>query len=447
MQIEWVNHASFILQSQNIRLLCDPWLEGRVFHEGWELLSPTAFTYENFDSITHLWFSHEHPDHFNPPNLKKIEIAYRQKIVVLYQKTKDKKVIEFCRDLGFKQVVEIAPGERIQLAEQFDLWCEPLGGRDSWLYCQIEGVTLLNLNDCVVDSREKAIKLRDRLGNIDILMTQFSYASWVGNDDEPRLRARQAKDKLMRLELQAKVLAPKYIFPFASFVTFCHTENRYMMSTVNRISQVVDAIAQKLPCNPVVLYPGDVLSVNGLEDLSHVDYQTALRKYQSDYTHALQLPPVTAASISWAQLQDNCRLFIDMLTRDNDRILLQALLRPTRLFISDLNMSLMLSLDGLDQIKSLEHDCDISLSSDALNYCFRFLWGGDTLDINGRFRIPGGSINYYRYLRFRQYGAVASVNNRGEQLVAIADLKKMQHVRMRKLLKHYIKLAFPPMFG
>ena len=69
MQIEWINHASFIVNSGSVRLIADPWLFGRAFNESWELFVPSKFTADDFDSVTHIWFSHEHPDHFSPPVL------------------------------------------------------------------------------------------------------------------------------------------------------------------------------------------------------------------------------------------------------------------------------------------------------------------------------------------------------------------------------------------
>ena len=91
MQIEFVNHASFIATAGGVRIMSDPWLEGRVFNDGWDLISPSTMSYEDFREITHLWFSHEHPDHFLPPNLKKIPEETRRAVHVLYQRTRDKK--------------------------------------------------------------------------------------------------------------------------------------------------------------------------------------------------------------------------------------------------------------------------------------------------------------------------------------------------------------------
>ena len=47
-KITWVNHASFIISNENINLISDPWIEGRVFNQSWDLLVPTVFTYNDF---------------------------------------------------------------------------------------------------------------------------------------------------------------------------------------------------------------------------------------------------------------------------------------------------------------------------------------------------------------------------------------------------------------
>jgi len=89
MKIRFVNHACFILDHDGVTIINDPWLEGRVFNNGWDFISPTRLGYEEFENINHIWFSHEHPDHFYPPNLKKISPEHKKNITVLFQKTID----------------------------------------------------------------------------------------------------------------------------------------------------------------------------------------------------------------------------------------------------------------------------------------------------------------------------------------------------------------------
>ena len=54
MNIECINHAGFIVEHDNIVLACDPWVDGKVFNDGWSLLSPSKFKYEDFKKVTHI---------------------------------------------------------------------------------------------------------------------------------------------------------------------------------------------------------------------------------------------------------------------------------------------------------------------------------------------------------------------------------------------------------
>ena len=70
IKFEFVNHSSFILSYNDTSLASDPWIEGSVFNKSWDLLSETPNkSKQNLINSKYIWFSHEHPDHFNPKNL------------------------------------------------------------------------------------------------------------------------------------------------------------------------------------------------------------------------------------------------------------------------------------------------------------------------------------------------------------------------------------------
>src|SRR5829696_3811857 len=119
MKIRFINHASFIIEHNGVSIINDPWLEGRVFNNGWDFISATRFRYEEFEKTNYIWFSHEHPDHFYPPNLKKISPDHKKNITVLFQKTIDGRVIEYCRKANFKSIIEMEKGTWYELAPDF----------------------------------------------------------------------------------------------------------------------------------------------------------------------------------------------------------------------------------------------------------------------------------------------------------------------------------------
>src|SRR5580693_6203624 len=114
--LEFVNHASYVLRMGQTSLLHDPWIDGAAFDFGWDLLVPSSFAAKDFESISHIWFSHEHPDHFSPANLKAIPPDQRAKITILYQNSADHKVAQFCRSVGFKEVIELEPKHWVSIA-------------------------------------------------------------------------------------------------------------------------------------------------------------------------------------------------------------------------------------------------------------------------------------------------------------------------------------------
>src|SRR5215467_2182764 len=259
MKVMWVNHASFTLQLGSCRLICDPWLEGTAFNNSWNLLSPTKFTYEDFRDITHIWFSHEHPDHFSPPNLRKIPPQYRQKITVLFHQTKDRRLINVCKSLGFL-TQEMLPDQWMMVGDAV-LLCGRHDQLDSWLAVRQYGATLLNLNDCFFRSGSGLNQVVSHVRQPDVLFTQFSYANWVANPDNVVGLRAGAQHKIDEITRQAQALHPKTIVPSASFVWFLHVENYFMNRDVNRINRIHDYCSKQLGIPTVVLYPGDEWTV------------------------------------------------------------------------------------------------------------------------------------------------------------------------------------------
>ena len=74
-KLKIISHASVFIDLGEVKLLTDPWLFGNCFNDGWSLkkanLSEENITQDEINSITHLYLSHEHPDHFHIPTLKK----------------------------------------------------------------------------------------------------------------------------------------------------------------------------------------------------------------------------------------------------------------------------------------------------------------------------------------------------------------------------------------
>jgi len=198
-KIEFVNHASIIIYGDNVSILCDPWFEGPAFDNGWSLLveTPDSYVKEILSRISHIWISHEHPDHFSISFfLKYGDLIRSQKISILFQKTQDKRVINFLKLKHFSYT-ELIHKKKVLLSSDFEIMCLKDGFYDSALFVINKGEKILNLNDCEISSSSKLNDLFRITGNVDVLLTQFSYAAWKGGKANIDWRKRAAKKKIV----------------------------------------------------------------------------------------------------------------------------------------------------------------------------------------------------------------------------------------------------------
>ena len=259
-------------------------------------------------------------------------------------------------------------------------------------------------------------------------MTQFSISAWDGNAENIDRRMAGAQAMLDRAVLQARTLNARHVVPFASFVWFCHEENAYMNSAIRPVGDVADILRTQTAAQPVVLYPGDRWEIG-----SAMDSSTAIARYAGDVLSLGSRPALTSGQIDLATLQQAADRFGAYLMKDRSQLRLRlnavrlnaahqrrirpgapmlgrlaALrevmmmrIRPARIWLTDTETSLEYCLlRGLERVSMPRESCDITLSSGALFFAFKFLWGGETLQINGRFRemYPEGRVPLFDYL-------------------------------------------------
>ena len=313
--ITFVNHASFILSYNKVNLITDPWLFGSAFNNGWELLCKSKLSIDDFDDITHIWFSHEHPDHFSVPVLKSIPEKIRKKITVLFHTTRDHKIVDLCKSLGY-QTIEMEPNQRYQLAKRFHLTCNPNGILDSWFWAEVNDKTILNLNDCSVRSQQQAHYVFKNKRDLDVLFSQFSYAGWFPDSE---VRKSEATQQLKRIMIQAKVFKPRYIVPFASFIRYSHENNSYMNLEMNKIDEASEFIEKNTSAKSIVMYPGDKWVVG-----NDYDNSKSLEKYAEDYNYS-DKPLSKSSVISIEDLTKLGNSFVPKINKKNSKLAIHLL--------------------------------------------------------------------------------------------------------------------------
>ncbi|MCA9246860.1 MAG: MBL fold metallo-hydrolase [Planctomycetales bacterium] len=432
--ITFVNHASVLIEAEGIRLITDPWLEGRVFHNGWDLIAKSKFSFDDFADITHIWFSHEHPDHFFPPNVKRIPEAMREKICILYQQTADQKVVDYCRNLGFR-TQELPHHKWVELTPGFRVLCGPVPVYDSWLMLDAGGKCIVNLNDCELNQINDIEPLQQYLPRpVDLLLSQFGYASWKGNPEEKQAREDGAREILERLGAQASVLKPRYLLPFASLIYFCHEENSYLNDSINTIAGAAEYIQNQTQATPVVMYPGETWSIGQLHDNAE-----PLARWQADY-ETIPRDLQVSQTVSWDDLQKHSAAYLARMREKNNRLLVAALSRigffpQLKIHLWDLDRVVAFDLRrGISPSDASAEDADVAMSSESLAFIFQFDWGMDTVYVNGRFRAaPEG------FSRFIRTFALGIMNNTGRRfgfgLILDWQYTRQSIVRLVRLLR------------
>ena len=393
-KLTFINHAGFCVEYGGVGLVADPWVEGDVFNKSWSLLSPTPQTaIDCLGRATHVWFSHEHPDHFSPPNVKK----YLSRKHFLFQKTLDRRVVTYLSGISDK-VTELDFGEIYDLGNSFRFRVFPFGKLDS--YCVIEAgdVTILNLNDCYITNDDEIDFIKKQCPKVDILFFQFSYAVGNSNADQPEARARLARNKLTQLLKTIERFKPTYTCPFASFVYFSSSDNFYLNDSINRIDDVIEII--KDVTIPLCFYPGDAWTVGDPHDNS-----AAIAKYMADYKNIR--PKNQTARRPLGDIVAKANEYLAKTKKNNPLWPLYYYRRPggfrVRFDVTDIGTIVNFDFKGgvADTSKGFENAPVCRLDSDALMNLFSFDWGYDTLYIGGRYETDAaGQKNLADIFRF-----------------------------------------------
>jgi UDP-MurNAc hydroxylase len=374
IKIRFIGHASFSVSANGSTLLCDPWTIGKVFNNGWALLSPSAeIPYEKIDYI---WISHQHPDHLNFPTLKSIPIEHRNRIAILYQKHSSARIARVLHGLGFNNVNELSLYRRVTLGGGMQVMCGSVGSMDSWIAIRAQGKTILNLNDCVL-SPGHTKQVRKLVGKITLLLTQFSFANWIGNHvDEQAEVARKLHDIRFRVEL----FKPQFTVPFASFIYFCSQENSWMNDFA-----VTPQMVMNLGLPGVnFMYPGDEW------DSETQTFRTddAIRKYKEDAKN-VRIDP-TPSPVAVELVRAVAARSLNALRTRFGKTLMVLQIEPFHIYLQDIDKVIALDPakdepEVLDATTELQENARYVMCSQVAWYAFAYNWGWGAMEVSGMY--------------------------------------------------------------
>jgi UDP-MurNAc hydroxylase len=414
--IRFINHASFEVRHEGVSLVCDPWLSGSAFANGWRLIAESPS--DDLTDFDYIWFSHEHPDHFSVPFLKSIPAEKRAGITILYQQTNDRRVVSFCEKLGYR-TLELADAVPVPLRGGIRITCGQIPFYDSWARIEAGDRIILNTNDCILESPERLSAIRRHVESCDILFTQFSYANWQGRQDAPEARRELAVEKLRRIKIQCEAFSPQFVVPFASFVYFSHSENAYMNSDINTPEAAVRFIERECSASPVLLVPGE--RWDGRTARSN---EESILYWNRRYREAIGAAGDPAGpSVDLETLTSKASAMMKRVGERNNFFLVRALQRiglivPVDFELTDLGVTV--SFDWLNGLRTSDRDDEdrVRLHSESLAFVFDNDFGVDTVNVNARFDTSMAGKK-----RMVRLFSVLALNNTGRHL-RLRDVRK-----------------------
>ena len=396
MKLTFVGHASVLLESRGIGILMDPWLGGLAFNESWALHPEPRISDAAWQRVTHIWISHEHPDHLSIPTLKAIPPDRRQRITALFQRHYSPTVHDFLATLGFAAVVELDHARWVPLDRGVEIYCRQIGHTDSCLAVRdgSRNGTLLNLNDCQAPPATLRALARDA-GPIRLLLDQFSIAGWAGNPDDherKRAAARRALDAFAR---DVELLRPRWVLPFASFVRFCHPSNAHMNDNINTI----DDVARRVPAERLsVMYPGDTWEL----DAPFPGTAEAIERYRHDFARIKDMPLHRTPQVPFERIVDAAENRIADIAA-HYHWPLRRWVKPVAFHVTDLDRAFEVDLEAhVREVRTPKAACTVRTDSQAAWYTFAHRWGLPTLGVSGRYALEG---DQRLFLRLKKLGS------------------------------------------
>jgi UDP-MurNAc hydroxylase len=391
MKIRFVSHASFSVESGGVTLLCDPWLFGKAFNQGWALLSPAATV--PWEKIDYVWISHQHPDHLHFPTLKSLPHQERNKLTMLYQKHASQRIPKVLRGLGYSNVQELTLNKWTQLRSGIEVLCGSVGSMDSWIAIRAEQMNILNLNDCIIEPGHLK-HISKMVGKVTVLLTQFSFANWIGNHAD---ELGEVETKLRDLRFRVNLLEPNITIPFASFIYFCSQENSWM----NEFAITPQRIARQNLPGVNFMYPGDEWD----SDIQTLHSSEAIEKYMNDVA-APKVIDRTPQTISIHIVQQTVNRTLRAVRLRFGRFLIGRI-NPFSIYLHDLDKVLLVNPAGACEVQDATADtCESAryvMCSQVAWYAFAFSWGWAAMDVSGmyfdrRFKEPNPLAFYLNLL-------------------------------------------------
>lgn len=373
MKITLVSHASLLVETNGVTILTDPWYEGRIYNNAWELC-PRPPVIPDFRRLDALFISHAHPDHFEARTLQRILAARGPDLPVFVAMFFHDGIKRELHRIGFRNVTEMVPGREFSPFPGVKFYSQQFRLDDSLLVV-VGDETLVNINDTPL--RGKALHDLGRRYRADYVAAQFAIAQGYPYCYDGITPDFTREDLVKRFDSFYHVLKPKHMIPFASFVRFCNADNAHMNAHKMGLDELVRVSSARL----TVLYPGDSIDRGAI-------HSTPAHKAHFDAAQRDTSAVSERRTIDTAELVSEVQSFSKRLAARTPRLLLRKL--PSFAFApTDQAIGFRVANGRVETrpVAVVETDpIRYRLASEVLLDAVQHDWGWSDLSIGARFR-------------------------------------------------------------
>ncbi len=286
MQLTYLGHASFLLETSTDIVITDPWLSDKgAFDSAW---FQYPCNHHMADYVQHklalpnkekfIYISHEHKDHLD---LEFMNSLHARDFTLVLPKFRRDHLHAIFDHYQCKSILACTHRQKVAIPSGYlELYLDDSEhNRDSALFIEAEGFRMLNLNDCKINDELPNIK--QEYGHIDVFSAQFSGATWhptcydYPQDHYSKLSRKKMMGKFNTVARSIETLAPRFYIPSAGPPCFLDpTLIQKNFETVNIFPRTPVFLKYlekrlKIPVTCPEMMPGDILDIHTGQFIHH----------------------------------------------------------------------------------------------------------------------------------------------------------------------------------
>ena len=264
-----VGHACLLCETEDVRILMDPWISGPSNFRSWWHFPEVNFNPAQLPRLDYIFISHLHDDHFHPATLARLE----QRPTVVIPRLYHNRLVGRLRQIGYPKITELPHGKRVLLSPS--TWVRSLQmGNDSLLVVGDSTATMLNANDCLQGNDPSVtiplLRTLSEHHSLDIAFLAFGTAGpypkcYRFEDPKERLDPRLKERAMVNTFVQgASTVRANAVVPFAGGFALLADKLMWMNNVKSTPRDALEALwAKDASLKGFEMNPGDLWDSRG----------------------------------------------------------------------------------------------------------------------------------------------------------------------------------------